>query len=80
VIYEIDDHEHTVIVLRIDHRLRVYRSHSSPQISLTTDTGKAARNEASLVVKGLFAGVEAREVGPLPGGGAGRRVVVGSGK
>ncbi len=26
VIYEIDDDQHTVIVLRIDHRLRVYRS------------------------------------------------------
>ena len=26
VIYEIDDDQHTVIVLRIDHRSRVYRS------------------------------------------------------
>jgi mRNA-degrading endonuclease RelE of RelBE toxin-antitoxin system len=26
VIYEIDDEEHAVIVLRVDHRSRVYRS------------------------------------------------------
>ncbi|WP_395151713.1 type II toxin-antitoxin system RelE/ParE family toxin [Ilumatobacter sp.] len=26
VIYELDDDQHTVIVLRIDHRWRVYRS------------------------------------------------------
>jgi hypothetical protein len=39
VIYEIDDDQHTVIVLRIDHRSRVYRSRRSPPISLTADTG-----------------------------------------
>jgi hypothetical protein len=38
-------------------------------------------SEASLVVKGFFAGVGAREVeAPCRGGGAGRSVVVGSGK